>query len=407
MGRSLVGGDPFWLAKNGIPVSFPLLETSLEVDVLILGGGISGALIAHAFAKAGVKVAVVDKRAIAHGSTVASTALLQYEIDVPLSKLKKQIGKEKAVRAYMLCKDAISKVETVTKAYGERCLFSYRPSVYFAGSEKDIPYLEEEYRARAEAGFVVSFLNAATLYDEYGIKAEGAIRSEEGGEVDPYMLTYTILGELQEQGHFIFENTKIDVDTIETKNGIVAKSTTGHTIKARKLIFATGYESQGYLKEKIVDLQSSFALVTDVVPHTDGHIWKDNALLWNTNDPYLYARTTKDNRILVGGRDIRTKHMIIRDLQIRHKAKKILKDFQMYMPHTDLHIAHAWSGTFGETKDGLAYIGESPEWPECYFALGFGGNGITYSALAGDLLVRLWQGETPDDLSLFRFGRNI
>ncbi len=79
----------------------------------------------------------------------------------------------------------------------------------------------------------------------------------------------------------------------------------------------------------------------------------------------------------------------------------------MYMPHTDLHIAHAWSGTFGETKDGLAYIGESPEWPECYFALGFGGNGITYSALAGDLLVRLWQGETPDDLSLFRFGRNI
>ncbi len=98
--------------------------------------------------------------------------------------------------------------------------------------------------------------------------------------------------------------------------------------------------------------------------------------------------------------------MRIRDFLIKRKGKKLLKDFKKYMPRDDLKIAFVWTGTFGETNDGLAYIGESPEWKNCYFALGFGGNGITYSALAGDFMVKLFKGEKPKDLELFKFGRH-
>ncbi len=404
MTASLKGGEPFWLIKDGIPESYSELKESIEVDVVILGGGISGALIAHSFAKAGIRIAVIDKRKIAHGSTSASTALLQYEIDVPLVKLKNQIGKEVAERAYNLCGEAIIRISKVALSYPHKCSFMLRPSLYVASLEKDVEFLKAEFAARKEAKFDVSWIEKDVLKSEYRIDAFAAIRSELGGQLDPYLLTHSILSELKKEGHSIFECTEIDTDTIQTENGIVAISTLGYKIKAKKLIFATGYESQEFIKEKIVSLRSSYAFATEKI--TKKEIWKDNVLIWDTAKPYLYARTTEDNRVLIGGGDISSQNMFIRDVLIKRKAKKLLKDFKKYMPHNDLKIAFSWAGTFGETKDGLAYIGESPEWKNCYFALGFGGNGIAFSALAGEFLVKLYKGENPKDLEIFKFGRN-
>lgn len=404
MTASLTGGEKFWPIKDGIPESYLELNESIEVDVLILGAGISGALIAHFFSKAGFKVAVIDKRKIAHGSTSASTALLQYEIDVPLSELKDKIGKEKAERAYHLCADAISVIEKVALTYPDGCSFVKRPSLYLASREKDKEFLKKEFEERKKAGFDVTWVDKNTLKSEYKIDAESAIRSAVGGQVDPYMLTHSILGELKKGGHCVYERTEIDTDKIQTNKGIEAESKTGHKIRAKKLIFATGYESQEFLKENIVNLKSSYAFVTEKV--TDEEIWKDNILIWDTAKPYIYARTTRDNRVMIGGADIIPRNRFLRDIQIKRKSRKLLKDFKKYMPRDDLKIAFSWTGTFGETKDGLAYIGESPEWKNCYFALGFGGNGITYSALAGIFLVKLFKGEKSKDLEIFRFGRN-
>lgn len=68
-------------------------------------------------------------------------------------------------------------------------------------------------------------------------------------------------------------------------------------------------------------------------------------------------------------------------------------------------VEFAWAGAFGTTKDGLAYIGESPEYPRCYFTLGFGGNGITFSVVATKLIDQMIQGREPESVYLFRFGR--
>jgi glycine/D-amino acid oxidase-like deaminating enzyme len=81
---------PYWLLKNGLLFEYPPLSHSLKVDFLVMGGGITGALTAWYLAKAGVSVAVVDRRHIGMGSTCASTALLQYEIDVPMHQLAKR-----------------------------------------------------------------------------------------------------------------------------------------------------------------------------------------------------------------------------------------------------------------------------------------------------------------------------
>ena len=83
----LNSGYPYSLIKNGLPHSYPKLEKNIKTDVLILGGGISGALTAHYLVQEGIDCALIDARTIGLGSTCASTSLLQYEIDTSLHQL--------------------------------------------------------------------------------------------------------------------------------------------------------------------------------------------------------------------------------------------------------------------------------------------------------------------------------
>ena len=70
-----------------------------------------------------------------------------------------------------------------------------------------------------------------------------------------------------------------------------------------------------------------------------------------------------------------------------------------------LEVAYSWGGVFAETEDGLAYIGATPEFPNGYFALGFGGNGITYSLIAAELIRDAILGRPNPDAAIFAFGR--
>ncbi|HAU81325.1 MAG TPA: amino acid oxidase, partial [Stenotrophomonas sp.] len=96
----LKSGYPFWAVRNGLMHAFPPLEKDLNCEVLVVGGGISGALIADELCAHGHGVALIEQRDIGWGSTAASTALLQYEIDTHLIDLAQRYGENAAVQAY-------------------------------------------------------------------------------------------------------------------------------------------------------------------------------------------------------------------------------------------------------------------------------------------------------------------
>ncbi|HET6543963.1 MAG TPA: FAD-dependent oxidoreductase, partial [Chryseolinea sp.] len=93
----LRSSEAYWLLKNGIINSYPSLRENLTCDVLIIGGGITGSLIAFQLSGEGYKVVLIDKRDVSLGSTCATTALLQYEIDEPLYRLINKVGEQAAV----------------------------------------------------------------------------------------------------------------------------------------------------------------------------------------------------------------------------------------------------------------------------------------------------------------------
>jgi glycine/D-amino acid oxidase-like deaminating enzyme len=248
--------QPYWLMKNGIVASYSSLNENISVDVAIMGAGVSAALTAWHLRNSGLSIGVFERRHAGMGSTAASTAFLQYEIDTPLIDLCKYVGEDNAVRSYELCRKAIYDIAGICKSIKPRFDFHLRPSTQYASFKKDIGKLLEEYRLRKKFGFDVEWMEQADLAKTFGLEAPAAIFSEDGGEVDAYLLTHALLKDVAKCGHRVFNNTGID--TIEhSKRDIILHTQNGLKIKAKKLVIACGYESLRYVPKKIADIYST------------------------------------------------------------------------------------------------------------------------------------------------------
>lgn len=397
----LVSGYPYWLIKDGLLFNYPALESDMNTDVLIMGGGISGALTAYQLINAGIECMVVDSRSIGLGSTCASTSLLQYEIDVPLSKLIEMIGHREAVTAYKLCENAIYQIKEIDQRI--QCnQVELKQSLYCAANKKHIPFLKREFTARKENGFDVAYLEADDLRTNFGINAPAAIISRSGAQTNAYHFTHALHQYSIMKGLRVFDRTPIkDIQHLQEK--VVLTTTKGHVISAKKLIYANGYEVINYLDEKIVSLHSTYAVISEQL--TQAVSLPNDLLIWNTADPYLYARTTSDHRILVGGRDDLYKDAHTNNKRIGSKTKLLKKDLESLIPDLEFRPEFSWAGVFGSTKDGLPFIGPHPKKPNGYFALGFGGNGIVFSQVAAEMLTELLTRGNSKHTSLFSFDR--
>ncbi len=401
---NLRSGHPFWLVKNGIGNSFPHLQEDLDAEVVIVGGGITGALLAYHFAKANLATVLLDKREIGWGSTAASTALLQYEIDEPLHKLRETYGKEFADRAYRSCADAIRKIETLVGELDDDCDFQRKPSLFLAQKEGDVEELRAEFNARVDAGFEVEWLDREELLSATGMDRPAAIRSRCGAQVDAYRLTRAAMRAASDCGVQVYDRTDV-LDCRFSPGGAEVVTDRGYNVRCRHVVYATGYEVGKFLERDVVNLNSSFAIVTEPL-EGDWPAWSEDALIWEMAEPYLYIRSTSDKRLIIGGEDESFKNATARDAVLGTKSEILLKKFRKLAPHVITETAFSWAGTFGETEDGLAYIGSVPERPRSYFALGFGGNGITYSILAAEILRDALLGKVHEYADLYTFDRN-
>lgn len=396
---------PYWLLKNGLLCEYPALRDTLKVDYLVMGGGITGALTAWYLAQAGIQVAVVDRRHIGMGSTCASTALLQYEIDVPMHQLAKSVGEKDAARSYHLCIHAIDKLELICKKLPLPTGFERKPSVYYASRKADLEGLDREYAIRKKHGIRVERWDKSDMFSAFpAFKAPGALYSpHDGAQVDAYALTHALLQDALKHGAQVFDKTEI-VDIRHEKTQVVLHTQHGQSIRAKQLVIAGGYESQEYLTQKVTRLHSTYALVSE--PFDGDEIWYRDALIWETARPYLYLRTTPDRRVLVGGRDEPFFNPTKRDRLLARKTQQLTQDFNKRFPTlAPLLVDFNWAGTFAETADGLPYIGTVRERPRTFFALGFGGNGILFSQIAGEIIRDAAMGKKNPDARIFSFAR--
>ncbi|WP_436484286.1 NAD(P)/FAD-dependent oxidoreductase [Chitinophaga sp. ARDCPP14] len=399
----LQSGYPYSLIRNGLPYNYPWLERDIRTHVAVIGGGISGALTAHALTNAGIPCVVADARTIGLGSTAASSSLLQYEIDTPLSVLRDKVGTYHANRAYELSVAAIHELEQICKAL-HFPHFERKHSLYLASYLKDIKKLSEELEARRELGLKMEWWDAAKVKAKMGFDAPAAIYSHTAAQTDAYMLTHALHQHNIKHGAQVFDRTAV-VDIDFRPRSVVLKTSLGYQVTARYLVIATGYEVLQYIKTPLLKLNSTYAIASE--PNHAEEQWYQDCLIWETKSPYLYMRTTSDHRIMVGGRDEPFYNPGRRDKLIHQKAKALEKDLRRKFPELRFHTEFKWTGTFGATEDGLPFIGPFAPMPHTFFALGFGGNGITFSQMAANIITDLIQGKKNPDATIFSFNRKI
>ncbi len=399
-------GTPFWPRRDGILAVHSRLQADRRCDVVVVGAGITGALIALEMTRRGLDVVVVDRRDIGGGSTSASTAMLQYEIDELLVDLAGAIGDDAAALAYTECGRGIELVERATQSIGHNCGFHRSPSVFVAIKQPDVATLRDELDARRAAGFDVRWLDESELRTRWGLTGRAAIESALGASIDPYALAFHALDTVRDRGGHVFERT--EVTDVEFSPRRVRVTTTGGTITAKHVVMSTGYEVAELLPQLPFTLHSSFALVTQPVESLRQR-YPDGVLFWDYDDPYLYGRTTDDKRLLLGGKDEDYRNPLRRSRALPAKARALAAAIPKRLPDLEpVEVAFSWAGTFAETPDGLAYIGSHSKFPRCHFALGFGGNGITYSALAAQYIADAIDGTGANDAArLFDLERRV
>ena len=95
---------------------------------------------------------------------------------------------------------------------------------------------------------------------------------------------------------------RTSVTAIRRRRGLAILDTNrGPTVTARRIVFATGYESQPYLRRNVGTLHNTFAVVSepiDLFPE-----WPGRCLIWETARPYFYLRSIPEIRVIIGGAD--------------------------------------------------------------------------------------------------------
>lgn len=404
--QRLRAGRSVWLpGADQRPRRYASLSGEHETSIAVVGGGITGALVAQTFASAGIATVVVEAAAVGSGSTVASSALLLKEPDLELWQLNRRYGVANGRRTWELSRQSVDQLVSLLTRLRVRCDLQMRPAVYYATTAAAADRLRRECELRARSGFDATWLGPRALREMTGMAGHGAILSP-GAQLDPYRACLGILGAAVDAGASVFERS--EVRRIERAGDGVRIDTRRGTLRARRVIVATGYATPTFrpLAGRF-RMHRTYVLATEPIGRSvRDEIGLSDVMLWDTERPYHYARWTPDRRLLLGGEDRRVRPGPTRGQQRAAATRELRRYFEARFPAlAAVRSDYVWEGLFAMTADGLPYIGPHRRYPGHWFALGYGGNGMTFAFLAARLLLERWQGRKTRDHALFDFAR--
>jgi glycine/D-amino acid oxidase-like deaminating enzyme len=399
--RDLRDGAAVWSAYAVPKITGKRLRRSLRTEVVVVGAGISGAMIAQSLAALGKRPLILDRRRAALlGSTAASTALLQFELDTPLTKLSAKIGRRKAEKVWIASRDAVNELRTRTHRLGINAHLKSRPSLYLAGNVLDAAGLKREVAQRQSIGLASEYLDRRTLRHHFGIDRPAALLNHGNAEANPVELAAGYLRQAIKQGaRFHAPHDIVDIECSRRKTTLATED--GLRIEARYVVFCTGYELSKIVPSSNNRILSTWAIATRPQPQA---VWPQKALIWEASEPYLYMRATIDGRVICGGEDEDFSDTEKRDALTPMKTRRIEKKLKRIFPNIDSRAAVAWTGSFGGSPSGMPTIGAIPRYPRCYAVMGYGGNGITFSMLSTKIITAAILGKEIPETGLFGFG---
>ncbi len=355
-----------------------------------------GAVLAERLTNVWPNMALFDRRPPGCGSTAASTAEIMWAMDVPLLELGARLGETEAARRWRRVYGAVRDFAARIDGLGDSGKRVERQTLYLEGNLLDAQRLRKEAALHQDHGLPSEFLTADQVGERFGIAPRAAILSNGGFEIDPVCLCHALIDRAIARGAALCYPADI-TGLHPVKGGIMLETADGRTCQARHVILATGYERATLFLPPAFKLLSTFAIAT---PPKVAPRWRENVMIWEAADPYLYVRTNTEGRVIAGGEDIDSSDPAVRDRLLERSAGRIAAKLEALLG-SKITIDRKWAAIFGSSPDGLPAIGRSATLPHLWLSAGFGGNGIAFAALAAQLLERAIAGDEDPDAACF------
>jgi glycine/D-amino acid oxidase-like deaminating enzyme len=371
--------EPTWAGVK--KKKYPALRGRKEAQIAIIGGGLAGVLAAYELAQRGQEVCILEAHEVGAGVTTYTTGFLTHVIDTDLTDLVKMYGAKQAKLIWQSHAEAINRLEKIAAREGIECELVRCPNYVYALEDKELADLEAEKNEAKKLGFASKMVSAGHL----NFKQSGAWQLPMQGKFHVLKFIAGLLRKFDSMGISIYENTEAKKLTRAEHGNFIVKTPQGE-VRAERVITAT-YQPFNNPKETWFKkgMYLSYILEAQV-----GKGEFEEAIYEDMKNPYNYFRidrTGKFDRMILGGQDHRK--------EIKMSPERNFTALGEYlneiMGGRKYKITRKWYSRVLEPSDGLALIGEVN--PGEYVATAFSGNGMTYSAIAGQLLADLVTGK--------------
>src|SRR5438034_7431595 len=361
----------YWIDSASLP-RFARLDRDGHVDVVVVGGGITGITAAYLIAMAGRSVALLERQRLVTVDTAYTSAHLTMVTDQRLTDLVSHFGRDHAQAVWDAGLAAIAQIDAIVRAEEIECDFMWVPGYLHrpigAKSSETARTFEEEAALASDLGFDASFVEQVPLVGVPGVRFEDQARFH------PRKYLAGLAQAIVARGGNLYEHTEVE----EFSDKPLAVSANGHKLTCGHIVLATHTPLMGITNVASAALfQTKLALYTSYV--VAGRVAKGavpDALLWDTADPYHYFRVEphRDYDVVIfGGEDHKTGQAPDTNACYERLAAALTS----IVPGIDL--THRWSGQVIETPDGLPYICETAAGQ--FAATGYSGAGLTFGTL--------------------------
>lgn len=375
--------------------AFPRLTGEHAVDVVVIGGGLSGCTAAHACAAAGLKTILLESDRVGRGRSGRSGGLLLPEPGPSFRDVSKAHGVRAARRAFEIWRRGALDGAALLRKLGIKCGLESVETLT-AAWRSDERLLRREYDARVEAGLGVSWLARNPLQKSAAIDAPGALKIRDAFAVDPYRAAVGLAHAAAKKKTRIFEHTHVKKVTFTRKDAEVV--TRDARVRTKHVVVTTGSPTLEFRQlRRHLKRRETYLVLTEPMPAAMRKaVGPQGATIADALDPHHRIRWTSDDRILVGGADQDEVPAAKREAALIQRTGQLMYELStMYPEISGLRPEYGWELPYGETTDGLMYIGPHRNYPHHQFALGRGGDSVTGAFVAARIILRAIQG-SPD-----------
>jgi glycine/D-amino acid oxidase-like deaminating enzyme len=399
-------GQSPWIAAypSGKRPSHPRLRGELEADVVILGAGLTGCATAVACALAGLKPVVLEAERV--GLAAGRTAGLFLPDPGPSFRdVAKRHGLRAAKLVFGSWRRAGLDAAAQLRRLSIRCGLEPREHL-LVGSQGDDKDLLREYDAREGAGLSVSWLTRRQVTALTPLDVAAAMRTRDGFIVDPYRACLGLAAAASKRGATFYEQARARKVRVARRHAEVVVD--GGLIKAGTVVVTTGTATAEFrpLRRHFKVREVYHALTEPMPASLRKQVGQRGVTVMDPTGAGRRVVWTEDARLLVVGGDQDETPARRRDeVLVQRTGQLMYEALTMYPAIAGLRPEWGWDSSYGETSDGLPYIGPHRNYPRHLFALGGTGDSLTGAFLAARVLVRALQGQAEKSDQVFGWTR--